>query len=156
MLTEIHENQPGILNTKNLARSYVWWPSMDEDIENISKFCTSCQIHQNMPLKALIHPWENPQTTWMRIHLDFVRPYLRKMFLIISDFYSKLKIDIMPMNSINTATLTQYLRQLFSTQWLPFIIVTINGPSFTSNESKLFNEKKWNKTHFHCPLSPIV
>ena len=40
-LTEIHDNHPGIVKVKTLARSYVCWPSMDEDIENISKFCTS-------------------------------------------------------------------------------------------------------------------
>ena len=78
---------------------------MDEDIENISKFCTSCQIHQNMPLKAPMHLCGNPKTSWMRIHLDFAGPYLRKVFLNILDSYSKW-LDIMPMNSINTTSLT--------------------------------------------------
>ena len=66
------------------------------------------------------------------------------MFLVITDSYSKW-FDIMPMNSINIATLTQCLRQPFSTHRLPFIIVTDNGPSFTSNEFKLFNEKNRTK-----------
>ena len=88
---------------KNLARPYAWWPSIDKDIENISKFCTSCQIHQNMPLKAPMHPWENLQTPWGRISLDLAGPYLGNMFLVITDYYAKW-FDIMPMNSINTAT----------------------------------------------------
>ena len=65
----------------------LWWPSMDKDIENITKFCTSCQIHQNMPLKAPMDSQENSQTPWGRIHLDFAGPYLGKMFLVITDSY---------------------------------------------------------------------
>ena len=48
---------------------------MDEDIESISKICTSCQIYQNMPFKAPMHPWENSETPSMKIYLDFARPY---------------------------------------------------------------------------------
>ena len=88
---------------KNLARPYAWWPSIHKDIENISKFCTSCQIHQNMPLKAPMHPWENLQTPWGRISSDLAGPYLGNMFLVTTDYYAKW-FDIMPMNSINTAT----------------------------------------------------
>ena len=75
VLTKIHVNHTGIVKMKNLARSYVWWPSMDEDIESISKICTSCQIYQNMPFKAPMHPWENSETPSMKIYLDFARPY---------------------------------------------------------------------------------
>lgn len=71
ILTEFHNNHPRIVKMKNLACSYVCWPFMDEDIENISKFCTSCQIYQNMPLKSPMPPWVNSQTPWGRIHLDF-------------------------------------------------------------------------------------
>ena len=38
VLTEFHNNHPRIVKMKNLACSYVCWPFMDEDIENISKF----------------------------------------------------------------------------------------------------------------------
>ena len=90
---------------KNLTLSYLWWPSMDEAIENTSKFCSSCQIYLNMTFKAPIHPWENSETRVGRIHLDFTGPYLGKMFLVISNSYYKW-LDIKPMNSINTSTLT--------------------------------------------------
>ena len=75
------------------------------------------------------------------------------MFLVISDSYSKW-LDIMPMNSINTATLTQYLRHSSPTHGLPFIIVTDNGPPFTSNEFKAFNEK-YGKHIFAAPYHPL-
>ena len=64
VLIEFHNNHPRIVEMKNLASSYICWPFMDEDIENISKFWTSCKIHQNMPPNVPIHSWENPQTPW--------------------------------------------------------------------------------------------
>ena len=70
---------------------------------------------------------------WMRIHLDLAGHYLGKIFLIISDSYSKW-LDIMAMNSISISS----LRQSFSTHGLPFIIVTDNGPSFTGNKGNKF------------------
>lgn len=41
---------------KTLARSYVWWPSMDKDIEKMVKNCDECQLHQKAPDEAPLHP----------------------------------------------------------------------------------------------------
>ena len=158
---------------------------MNDDIEKFSKFPTSCQIHQNIPLKAPMHPWKNSQTPWMKIHSDFTGPYLgkklfwreifrrsnykqmsmcmpryisqriRRSFRLMEILHYLTWIYIMPMNSMNTISLTQCLKQSFSTSGLPVIIVTDNRLSFTSKKFKLFNEKKWNKTHFYRRLSCI-
>lgn len=46
VLTELHEAHPGASQMKALARSYVWWPNMDKDIENLVRLCEQCQLHQ--------------------------------------------------------------------------------------------------------------
>ena len=35
----LHSTHPGISCMKSLARSYVWWPGMDAEIENHVKNC---------------------------------------------------------------------------------------------------------------------
>ena len=35
----LHSEHMGISKTKNLARCYVWWPKIDEDIETLVKSC---------------------------------------------------------------------------------------------------------------------
>ncbi len=48
----LHANHPGIVAMKACARSYVWWPNIDQDIENCVNQCKTCQIHANNPPKA--------------------------------------------------------------------------------------------------------
>ena len=45
----LHSEIMGISKTKNLARYYVWWPKIDEDIENLVKSCEPCQFNRNDP-----------------------------------------------------------------------------------------------------------
>ena len=40
----VHSEHMAISKTKNLARFYVWWPKIDEDIENLVKSCEPLSI----------------------------------------------------------------------------------------------------------------
>ena len=88
ILTELHENHPGIVRMKALACSYVWWAGMDIEIENTVKSCNACQINHIMSAKAPAHPWEKTTSPWVRLHIDFAGPFLDKMFFIIYDSFS--------------------------------------------------------------------
>ena len=72
-----------------LARSYVWWPGIDTDIEHMVKRCVPCQMQQKTAAKVLLHPWEWPTSSWERVHVDFVGPFLGRMFLVMVDAHSK-------------------------------------------------------------------
>ena len=43
---EFHRDLPGRLRMKSLAHSYVWWPGMDKDIENMAKFTFACPVNR--------------------------------------------------------------------------------------------------------------
>ena len=150
LLTELHENHPGIARMKALARSYIWWPNIDNDIEMTVKSCNSCQMNQTMPSKAPIHPWEKTTAPWMRIHVDFAGPFLGKMFLIIYDSYSKW-IDAIPMTNITSSAVIDCLRSTFSIHGIPYFIVSDNGPSLVSEEFKKFCKLNGTK---HLTITP--
>ena len=88
----------GISKMKSLAKSYVWWPGMDSEIEQLIKTCQVCQESCPTPAPAPLHPWEWPSQPWSRIHLDFAGPYLGHSFLMLLDAHSKW-IDVHMMNS---------------------------------------------------------
>ena len=45
VLQELHDSHPGETRMKRLARMFVWWPEMDQEIVNVVKSCVTC--HSN-------------------------------------------------------------------------------------------------------------
>ena len=89
VLSELHQNHPGMSRMKSLARSHVWWPNIDRDIEACVRACECCQaIKQSIPL-APMQPWTWPERPWQRVHVDFAGPFLGKMFFLLMDAHSK-------------------------------------------------------------------
>ena len=63
----LHEGHTGI---KSFARTYVWWPGIDADLEQCVKLCASCQIQRKLPPVVPLHPWVWPERAWSRVHID--------------------------------------------------------------------------------------
>ena len=49
VLKELHDAHIGISRMKSLARSYVWWPLLNIDIETMVRTCIPCQSPLNAP-----------------------------------------------------------------------------------------------------------
>ena len=88
VLEEIHVGHIGIVKMKALSRSFLWWPGLDNEIEQLAKRCAGYQINQKLPTKSSLRPWEWPSAPWERIHIDFAGPFLGHMFLIAVDTHS--------------------------------------------------------------------
>ena len=43
LLDELHENHPGIVKMKSLARMHIWWLRIEIDIESKVNNCIACQ-----------------------------------------------------------------------------------------------------------------
>ena len=89
VLRELHEAHPGMSIMKAIARSYVWWPNLDKEIESAVETCGRCQMHRNKLAKAPLHVWPYPDRAWERVHVDFAGPYMGYNFFILVDAYSK-------------------------------------------------------------------
>ena len=89
VLALVHEGHVGMVRMKSIARSDVWWPGIDCDLENLGKSCQACLEVQKNPAVAPLHPWVWPSRPWARVHLDFAGPFLGRMFLIAVDTHSK-------------------------------------------------------------------
>ena len=103
VLQELHEAHPGATRMKQLARTLVWWPSIDQDIENTVKSCAECQTNQSSPTETLL-PWQWPSRPWSRVHVDFMGPFMGHMILVLVDSHSKW-IEAHVMSSV-TSTLS--------------------------------------------------
>ena len=140
VMRQLHQCHPGVSRMKALARSYVWWPKLDKEVEDTVKACTTCQEHRNVPAPAPLHPWDWPDKPWSRIHVDYAGPFMGKMFFVLIDAHSKW-MDVYPVNSATSATTIECLRTSFSNHGLPELLVSDNGTCFISTEFNVFLSK---------------
>ncbi|XP_031432706.1 uncharacterized protein K02A2.6-like [Clupea harengus] len=153
LLKHLHYTHPGISRMKGLARSYMWWPGMDADIEREVQSCHTCQENRKAPAAAPLHPWEWPETPWSRLHVDYAGPHLGRMFLIVIDAHSKW-LDVYPTSNATSQVTIEKLRQCFSTHGLPQTIVSDNGTCFTSQEFESFLKQNGIQHITSAPFHP--
>ena len=122
--------------TKAIARSYVYWPNLDRDIETMVNECEACAKVKNNPIAAPAFVWTFPSNPWERIHIDFAE-YQGLKYLLLIDAFSKWP-EIIPMKTTTAEKTTDVLRQIFAIHGLPMTLVSDNGPPFTSSEFENF------------------
>ena len=153
VLNELHEVHPGMTRMKSLARSYVWWPGIDADIETMVRQCHVCQVNQSKPAVNPVHTWEFASEPWERLHIDHAGPINGDSFLIVVDSYSKW-LEVERVKSTDAKTTCAVLRKLFATHGLPRVIVSDNGSGFASEEFNQFLRKNQVKHLYSAPYHP--
>ena len=155
LLKELHRDHPGISRMKMVARSYIWWPGLDQAIEDLVKSCVSCQSVKHSPSVAPLQPWIWPNQPWKRVHLDFAGPFQGAMFLLAVDAHSKWP-EVHIMKDTTTTKTIDVLRNIFSSYGIPEQLVTDNGPQFISDDFAMFVRMNGIK-HIRCaPYHPAT
>lgn len=152
-LSVLHKSHLGIVKTKSLARSYIWWPGLDKEIEDMIKSCMSCQMTQVSPEKANLIPWNPTTKPWSRIHIDFAGPIHGQFLFIIIDSFSKW-VEVFVTKTTTSDFTIRKLRETFSRYGLVDVIVSDNGRQFTSNDFRIFTENNQIKHIFTAPGHP--
>ena len=114
VLRELHEAHPGSTRMKRLARTFVWWPGIDKDIEMKVRCCLECQSVQSSPPLSPLQPLSWPSRPWSRVHVDLAGPFMGHMFLLLIDAHSKW-MEVHPLSSTSSTSIIQCLRRIFST-----------------------------------------
>ncbi len=133
VLQLLHSGHFGMQRMKQLARTAVYWPRIDNDIMEQSRKCTTCAEHQNNPSKQANHPWMLPEKPWIRLHVDHAINFLGHNWLVLIDSYSKYPC-IHATTSTSTKSTTDLLEQDFAHFGFPHTIVSDNATTFMSEE----------------------
>ena len=91
---------------------------MDKFIEDFVNSCEQCEINHDMPPCAPVHPWENTKRPLVRIHINYVGPFLGKMFISITDSFSKW-IEVFSVETPSSKVTIRYLKKVFGDSWTP-------------------------------------
>ena len=87
LLAELHFGHIGICQMKSLARSFIWWPGLDDAIEKLANDCEPCKVTAAMPPAVTRHPWQHPNAPWERVHIDYDE-WNNHHFLVLVDSFS--------------------------------------------------------------------
>ena len=86
-----HQQHQGITKTKALLRTKVWWPAMNQDVENLIRHCHTCQVitpstTSRQPLQMTNLPTEN----WEYLSTDLKGPlHSGEYILALIDYRTK-------------------------------------------------------------------
>jgi hypothetical protein len=152
VLEELHEGHLGMNKMKNLSRSYVYWPSLDRDIEEVGRACPACRVVRDAPPHAPLHPWEFPLEPWGRLHADFA-DCAGVRYLVLVDAHSKW-IEVVAMRGTDAGATTKALGNIFAQFGLPSQLVTDNGPPFSSQQFKIYCKNNFIRHVTSAPYRP--
>ena len=162
ILDQLHETHPGITHMKCLTRSFVWWPGLDQAIEDKVKHCRSCEETRNVPTKAIADHVKKLvmfpprlQFTLGNGQVDHAGPVAEKMLLIIVDAHSKW-IDTQVVPSTSASATIAVLQSVFATHGIQEQLVSDNGTGFASEEFKEFTSHNGIHHTFTSPYHPAA
>ena len=147
-----HEGHQGIVKTKQLLRSAVWFPGIDRMTEDVVRSCLPCQAATQQKPKEPLRMTELPERPWQKISLDFSGPYPSGEYcLIVVDDYSRYPV-VELVSTTSAAAVIPRLDKIFSMFGIPEECKSDNGPPFQSRE---FVEYAKTQGFRHRKITPL-
>ncbi|UYV61274.1 K02A2.6-like [Cordylochernes scorpioides] len=144
ILQTLHMSHQGISACKNRAHEAIYWPGLDREIEEMVYKCRICQESQPSQRKEPLIPHEIADYPWQKVAIDFF--YLdQSVFIIIVDYYSSFP-EVIKVASTSAKEILPVLKSTFARHGIPEIIITDNGPPFTSQDFTNFTNE-WDIEH---------
>ena len=149
-----HEGHQGLVKTKRLLRTKIWFPQIDKMVQQMIAKCIPCQATgpDNRPEPLQMN--ELPPTPWHTVHIDFCGPFpTGEYLLVVIDAYSRFpEVDIV--SSTSAKVTVPKLERIFATHGIPHTLKSDNGPPFPGREFYTFMKELGTKHKPSIPLSP--
>ena len=149
MKERIHMGHMGIECCKARARQLMYWPNINADITNMVLNCSAClenrRYHQKEPLIA----HEVPTAPWYKVGMDLFS-FKGRDYLLVVDYFSNYP-EVCLLNDTHSGSVIMKLKSIFSRFGIPKVVISDNGPQFSSHLFMRF-AKEWDFTH--DPSSP--
>ena len=139
MLKLIHSSHLGIEKCKRRARDVLYWPGMPSQIENIVSSCATCSVYQQRNQKEPLLPHNVPDRPWAKVGADIFE-IQKKQFLVLVDYYSGY-VEVDQLTSMTANQVITLCKSQFSRHGIPDVLITDNGPQFSSYQFRHFTQE---------------
>ena len=145
ILEQLHASHQGVVRTKQRAGLTVYWPGLNNDIENIVSSCRQCQDYLPSNAKEPIIFKARPTRPFQEVAADLCY-HAGRHYLIIIDCYSDWP-TIAPMGTdVTSLNVVSAFRALFSQTAVPDVLWSDGGPQFTAKCFQTFADR-WGFVH---------
>lgn len=124
---------------------------IDKNIEQFVRACSFCTSVRISPSKSALHPWEEPESNWQRIHIDYAGPFQSYYFLVVVDAKSIWIEAGISSSAPSSSSTIETLQTIFTRNGYPEVMVSDNATIFKSIE---FNEYCKNRALFQKFIPP--
>lgn len=138
MLDKLHEPHFGITKTRLRAQELVFWPCINNEIEQMISRCRICLENSSIKQKEPLIPHQIPDKPFHKLACDILE-FKAKNYLVIVDYYSNW-IELIRLKNKTAQEVNKVLLQTFASFGYPIIIIADNMP-FGSYECREFARK---------------
>ena len=135
----IHEGHLGIEKCKARARTCVYWPNMNNSIEQEVKSCSICNTYSRANQKEPLLSHSVPLRPWDKVGADHFT-FAATDYLIVVNYFSKYP-EVIKVKSKCAETTVEVMKAIFAKNGIPTTVVADNVP-FNSRCFKEF-AKEW-------------
>ena len=136
-----HQGHQGMVKTKQLIRDKVWFPGIDNLVEEKVKNCLSSQASTvKSPPPEPLRMTPLPTATWSEVSVDFAGPLLSGDYImVVTDEFSRFP-EVEILTSVSARAVIRKLDAIFARQDIPDVRKSDNGPPFNGSEFKNFTD----------------
>lgn len=134
-LEKIHSGHQGIQKCRALVSVSVWWPGISHEIENMVKSCLTCAKNAR-PRREPMMPTELPTYPWQKVGTDLFQ-LKGKTYLVVVDYFSRFP-EVQALSKIDSESVIVALKTIFTRFGIPEVVVSDNGPQYSSKEFSEF------------------
>ena len=142
-LHKLHESHLGITKCRALAQVSVWWPYISQQIEDMIKQCQTCSKLRSEVREPLM-PSSVPERPWERVAMDLFE-LKGKPYIVVVDYLSRWA-EVRQLQAETASATIVAIKSIFATHGIPDVVVSDNGPNFSSGEFVSF-AKNYGFTH---------
>jgi len=159
LLSAHNVGHEGFHKTYNRLKKNYYWENMSKDVEILVKTCHQCQLNRPQPANiGTENHATTPESPFRRVGLDIIGPLpetksKNKYIIVLVDYFTKW-VEAEPLITIESNDVIKFLTRVFSRHGIPEVLITDNGPQFTSDTTKGFLDLYGVYVHYTSTYHP--
>ena len=133
ILKQIHEGHLGLNKCQMWAKEAVYWPGLNEQLEQLFLNCQLCLKYSRLKDKGNTHTalgHEVPTVPWSKVATDIFH-YESQPYLLVVNYTSRFPI-VRKVKSMSAQHIAEHFKSIFSEYGWPDTLVSDNGPCYVA------------------------